>query len=308
MRSRQILLAGLAIVVLTRAAWAEEASIGFDQIDHLLPHQVITRAPQPFTLTDEHHHFRGLTYTVSGTTYALDDFLLRAETGGLLVIKGQEILLEYYGPGQNRQSRLTSLSMTRAVIGLLIGSAIQSGQSESGLHAFDPYVPAFNTAEEAPGHAIPASITDRATAIDHPAELLEARVWHAFGMEADATWLTNEPEGTTSGCCLSATLRDFARLGVLAARDGQLPDGTRLVPEGWIAASLHLPDGQVGKGFLSLPGQATPHEHLEIANPQIFVDPDAEFVIALHANPPSGASDYAEHLHAVILALHEAVH
>jgi CubicO group peptidase (beta-lactamase class C family) len=198
--------------------------------------------------------------------------------------------------------------MTRAVTGLLIGSSIQSGGSESGLHALDAYVPAVNTTSEVPVQAVPTSARNWTTPIDHPADLLEARVWHAFGMESDATWLTSEPEGTTSGCCLSATLRDFARLGVLAARDGQLPDGTRLVPEGWIAASLHLPDGQVGKGFLSLPGHATLHEHLEIANPQIFVDPDAEFVIALHANPPSGASDYAEHLHAVILALHEAVH
>jgi hypothetical protein len=309
MPTRQVLLAGLAVVALTRAAWAEEPSIGFDQVDHLLPHQVITRAPQPFTLTDEHQHFHGLAYTVGGKIYALDDFLLRPETGGLLVIKGQGILLEHYGPGQDRQSRLTSLSMTRAVTGLLIGSTVQSGASESSLHALDDYVPTrVSTNHDTAGvaGAMRTGSELPAAAGNHPATMLQERVWHAFGMESDATWLLDGSEGTTGGCCVSATLRDYARLGVLAARDGQLPDGSRLVPEGWISASLHSSDGQIGKGFLSLPGHATLHEHQEIANPQIFVDPDTGIVIAFHAHPQSGTSDYAEHLQGVILALHDA--
>jgi hypothetical protein len=309
MPTRQALLAGLAIIALSPAAWAEEASIGFDQVDHLLPHQVITRAQQPFTLTDEHQHFHGLAYTVGGKTYALDDFLLRPETGGLLVVKGQEILLEHYGPGQDRQSRLTSLSMTRAVTGLLIGSTVQSGASESGLHALDAYIPARTSSDHdalPTAGAMSASAELPAAAGGHPAVMLQERVWHAFGMESDATWLIDVPKGTTSGCCISATLRDFARLGVLAARDGQLPDGSRLVPDGWISASLHLPDGQIGKGFLSLPGNATLHEHQEIANPQVFVDPETDLVIAFHANPPTGDTDYTQHLQAVILALQDA--
>lgn len=307
---KQVLLAGLTALTLTSALWAEETPIAFDQIDHLLPHQVITRAPQPFTLTDEHHHFRGLTYTVSGTTYALDDFLLRAETGGLLVIKGKEILLEHYGPGQNRQSRLTSLSMTQAVTGLLIGSAVQSGAGESSLHALDPYIPARATSDHNASPTAGAMRTSAelpAVAGSHPAAMLQERVWHAFGMESDATWLFDGPEGATGGCCVSATLRDYARLGVLAARDGRLPDGSRLVPEGWISASLHSPDGQIGTGFLSLPGHTTLHEPLAIANPQIFVDPGMGLVIAFHANPPNGDSDYPAHQRALILALHDAL-
>ena len=40
------------------------------------------------------------------------------------------------------------------------------------------------------------------------------------------------------GCCISATLRDYGRIGMLALRDGVAADGTPLVPDGWIRESV----------------------------------------------------------------------
>ena len=54
----------------------------------------------------------------------------------------------------------------------------------------------------------------------------------------DANWLLSLPEDQeTSGCCISATLRNYARLALVALADGVLPDGKCVLPEGWTAAS-----------------------------------------------------------------------
>jgi CubicO group peptidase (beta-lactamase class C family) len=76
-------------------------------------------------------------------------------------------------------------------------------------------------------------------ALGHAAPVqLEREVWRRAGMEGDAAW-NLEAEGgsafTASG--ISATLRDYGRLGLIALAGGVLPDGTRLVPEGWMAES-----------------------------------------------------------------------
>ena len=39
------------------------------------------------------------------------------------------------------------------------------------------------------------------------------------------------------GCCVSATLRDWGRIGLMALEDGQL-GGERIVPEDWFAQAV----------------------------------------------------------------------
>jgi CubicO group peptidase (beta-lactamase class C family) len=82
------------------------------------------------------------------------------------------------------------------------------------------------------------------------APYLSQKIWQPMGMEYDATWLLSLPsDRETGGCCISATLRDYARLGLLALADGVLPDGTRVVPEGWMAASTTPSKGYDGYGY-----------------------------------------------------------
>ena len=67
---------------------------------------------------------------------------------------------------------------------------------------------------------------------------LTHKLWQPFGMESDATWMLHEPGGgELGGCCISATLRDYARIGIFAMQGGVLADGTRVLPEGWMAES-----------------------------------------------------------------------
>ena len=50
---------------------------------------------------------------------------------------------------------------------------------------------------------------------------LAAKIWQPFGMESDANWLLDQPMVQKWGCCcISATLRDYARIGLFALNSG----------------------------------------------------------------------------------------
>jgi len=64
---------------------------------------------------------------------------------------------------------------------------------------------------------------------------LYEKIWQPVGMETDAYWTLTEPGGGEfGGCCLSITLRDYARTGLFALREGRLEDGTLVLAEGWM--------------------------------------------------------------------------
>jgi len=68
-------------------------------------------------------------------------------------------------------------------------------------------------------------------------------------MESEANWMLSEAGGGEfGGCCINATLRDYGRLGLFALNDGKLADGTRVLPEGWMAESVAPSKGYDGYG------------------------------------------------------------
>jgi CubicO group peptidase (beta-lactamase class C family) len=75
----------------------------------------------------------------------------------------------------------------------------------------------------------------------------EAKIWRPFGMERDLFWMVDASGRDIGGCCLSAALRDYARIGLFA-----LGGGKGVVPDGWFAdatkASAPVGDGR-GYGF-----------------------------------------------------------
>lgn len=61
-------------------------------------------------------------------------------------------------------------------------------------------------------------------------------LWRPMGAESDAYW-NIDPLGNEVGyCCFSATLRDWARLGLLLA-DGGARDGKQIIPAAWVKAA-----------------------------------------------------------------------
>jgi CubicO group peptidase (beta-lactamase class C family) len=58
----------------------------------------------------------------------------------------------------------------------------------------------------------------------------EAKIWRPFGMERGLFWMVDASGRDIGGCCLSASLRDYARIGLFA-----LGGGKGVVPDGWFA-------------------------------------------------------------------------
>ena len=65
------------------------------------------------------------------------------------------------------------------------------------------------------------------------AAYLSEKLWKPLGMESDATWWLDSPEGhEIAGSGIMATLRDYARFGQLFLEGGVI-GARRILPEGW---------------------------------------------------------------------------
>ncbi len=65
------------------------------------------------------------------------------------------------------------------------------------------------------------------------ADYLSEKLWSRLGMEQDAEWWLEAPDGLeVAGSGLCATLRDYARFGKFV-RDGGVIDGEAVLPAGW---------------------------------------------------------------------------
>jgi CubicO group peptidase (beta-lactamase class C family) len=85
------------------------------------------------------------------------------------------------------------------------------------------------------------------------AQYLSERIWAKFGMQADAVWWLDSPQGIEiGGAGIGATLRDYGRFGLFLLNDGVV-DGERILPEGWVreAGSSKMIGGKlVNYGYL----------------------------------------------------------
>jgi CubicO group peptidase (beta-lactamase class C family) len=85
------------------------------------------------------------------------------------------------------------------------------------------------------------------------AKYLSEKIWAPWGMESEAQWQLESPNGMGwAGGGLAATLRDFGRIGLLVRADGVI-EGKRIVPEGWFeeaGSGKEIGGKQVDYGYL----------------------------------------------------------
>jgi CubicO group peptidase (beta-lactamase class C family) len=130
------------------------------------------------------------------------------------------------------------------------------------------------------------------SAVGRPvADYLQEKIWAPIGAEADATWLIDRSGQEVTFCCINAVLRDYARLGLLLAHDGNWR-GRQIIPVAWIEDATRVPPDQphlrpgtatpsFGYGYQVwiLPGERRMFALLGVRGQAIFVDPASRLVM-----------------------------
>ena len=191
-------------------------------------------------------------------------------------------------------------------VATLPSALVEQARYMAGLERLDPAGEVFryNT-----GETNMAGAVLRAAIGNNLSTYLQHRIWGPFGMEADANWVLHEPGGgELGGCCISATLRDYARIGIFAMNGGVLRDGTRVLPEGWMADSTSPSPGSDGYGYLWWLNQGEGYAGRGIFGQLLWINPATNTVIVTHSAWPDATSrEWGQHRSAVVAALADAV-
>ena len=152
---------------------------------------------------------------------------------------------------------------------------------------------------------------------------LTEKMWQPLGMEADANWVVDgkknaagEGPNAIAFCCFSATLRDYARFGLLMEQDG-IWQGKRLLPEGWVASATQpdMPQVQPGKLYpgydlgyqyqwWTFPGDDRAFTGQGVNGQFLYVNPAENLVIAVTSAWPDFWIDDSEmHTYALFDAI-----
>jgi CubicO group peptidase (beta-lactamase class C family) len=150
------------------------------------------------------------------------------------------------------------------------------------------------------------------------AEYLSEKIWKPMGAEADATWLVDRTGQEATFCCINAVLRDYARLGLLLAHDGNWR-GQQIIPAAWIAEATRVrPEGHLRPGVATpffgygyqtwiFPGERRMFALLGVRGQSILVDPASRLVMvhtAVRKQPGGGgATELAPLWRAVVSTL-----
>ena len=344
----------------------EERETAFAHMDAIFPTRSISASPSPKALFDAPRDFGGLRYEFDGRIRSIADFLAERRTRGLLVVQGDQILLEHYAKNHGSDARWVSFSVTKSVTAMLIGAAIREGYIESVNDPVSRYVPRFqgtpygqvtveNVLQMASGIAWNEDYSDpesdvakaggangirlldylkglgraapagaqfnyntaetnlageilRAAIGNNAAAYLEKTIWHPFGMGDSANWMLGEPYGgELGGCCISATLRDYARLGLFAMSQLNEREGHPISAQ-YMRDSIAPSKGFEGYGyFWWLQGEGR-FSALGIFGQQIFVNPALNLVVAVHGNDDvAEALEYEAEVLSVIRAIEAAL-
>jgi len=270
----------------------------------MFAHQVLKASPKPSNLIEAKRKVKA-SFFMDASDYANTYNLT-----GLLIARGNEIWHEQYRFNRTVDMRFFGWSMTKSIVGLLTGIALQEGLFTSVDDPIEKYVKSLqghpfagitlrnllnmtsginiceaycspNTGFERYGYSqigfsprrgegtdqikgfmqfqwgrnqaqgTSFNYTDICPVIiawalesvyEKPlANITEQKLWHPLGAKDDATWLTDSKGFTFSGAGFSATLRDWARIGLLVAQNG-IVDGQQIVSKSWLNATSRHDD------------------------------------------------------------------
>jgi len=170
--------------------------------------------------------------------------------------------------------------------------ARDGGGTVAGLALFmDREAPAGTTFHYANANSIALGLVLRTVTGESLADYASRHIWRPLGAEQDAVWGISREGLELGSCCFAATLRDWARLGLMLAHDGQW-NGRQIVPAAWVremtstapdAAYLRprVATGYYGYGYQTwlLPGERRQFALLGLHGQVILVDPPSRTVL-----------------------------
>lgn len=129
-------------------------------------------------------------------------------------------------------------------------------------------------------------------------DYLQEKIWEPIGAEADASWLVDRSGQEATYCCINAVLRDYARLGLLLAHDGNWR-GRQIIPADWLKDATIVRPGQpqpnagrYGYQVWIMAGERRMFVLRGIRGKAIYVDPASRLVM-VHTAVQRQARDIA---------------
>jgi len=124
-------------------------------------------------------------------------------------------------------------------------------------------------------------------------EYLSEKIWRPFGMHEDANWVKSRSINMENGgCCISATLRDCALLGLFAMNNGTSLDGNQILPATWMQESTTPAKSFKGYGYYWWLGRSGRYFASGAFGQQIEVNPVQKTVIAIQSHWPIAFNNY----------------
>jgi CubicO group peptidase (beta-lactamase class C family) len=115
-----------------RASWWRpiHAIDGFSRLDEILDANIVRRSPRPSTWTrpalEPAIAYDGAA-RMGGGRFDLDQYLARNPTTALAIVRGDTLLVERYRYGRRDTQRMTSFSMAKTLVAMLVGVALADG-------------------------------------------------------------------------------------------------------------------------------------------------------------------------------------
>ncbi len=116
------------------------------------------------------------------------------------------------------------------------------------------------------------------------------KLWGPYGMEQDGIWMQDKAGMDRGGCCMSMTLRDYARIGLFMLGGGKI-DGRQVLADNWVedATANHAPAKSRAEGasygYFWWPMEDG-YRAVGIFGQGIYVFPEENLVIAVNSAAP----------------------
>jgi len=336
---------------------AEINALAFRNMDSLFYTRSVPRSGPVWRLERQDHSL-DFTYDYDGRSYTPEQFLDRTYTDALLVMKDGRIVHENYRNNSDERTRFIGWSMTKSLVSILVGLALEQGKIRSLDDPIDTYLPELKRGgyegvtirqilqmrsgvdyEERYDFANPGTaasnhinalvknvsrFADAAKTIERAHEpgehfqyktldtavlgwLLEQvtgttisafmaqHLWEPLGAERDGYFIMDGPPGVGrefTGAGFNATLRDFARVGLMMLNNGRA-NGRQIVPADWVARSTQ-PTSNSSRGERDGYGMQwwmfgdTAYAAVGLQGQYIYVDPISRTVVVKLSHFPPG--------------------